>query len=317
MCSFAILLCITQAGRQILPTWLSESPGDWHDEGEVHGQSSVTLTFAIKQRNLSELEELFWQISDPQHPKYQQFLSSQQITNMVAPHSLTIEALHNELDKHGISRENRQLRGNQDFMKVRANASAFVAMLDVNLRRYRHRHSGEQYIRSTNPPVINVSIIDFIGGLTHLPQRRLVEHQLPSVDEPPSNIPAVFWPMNISGVNRSSFSHSVQLVLDKAVAKLLGEQVASMNFVQEISFPLRGMVACVLKAEGIPEGGPGSNPELEKDDAEAQVIIIEVDTKYLVKSRSTQYILSFFVYTPNGKCHLFYSAFTVDTFRTK
>lgn len=30
----------------------------------------VTLTIAIKQRNVEELEDIFWKVSDPRHPQY-------------------------------------------------------------------------------------------------------------------------------------------------------------------------------------------------------------------------------------------------------
>ena len=60
-------------------------PGWTKSELPASDDSPGHFVIALKQRNLDELESLFWNVSTPGNPKYQEFSSRQEILRLIAP----------------------------------------------------------------------------------------------------------------------------------------------------------------------------------------------------------------------------------------
>ena len=54
-------------------------------------EEGVNLVFALKQKNVDVLEELFWKASDPESPDYGSHLSLEEISDLVRPSDETVK----------------------------------------------------------------------------------------------------------------------------------------------------------------------------------------------------------------------------------
>lgn len=82
---FATTLCISALHSN------SDLPlaAQWTDIGAISnakaGSTEVGITFALKQRNVEQLERAFKAISDPNSASYQEFMTVDQIQALVSP----------------------------------------------------------------------------------------------------------------------------------------------------------------------------------------------------------------------------------------
>lgn len=68
---------------------LFDSRNDWARSGYADGSQLHTVMFAIKQNNLDVLEKIFWEVSDPKHPKWGKHLTRQQVADITAHQNST------------------------------------------------------------------------------------------------------------------------------------------------------------------------------------------------------------------------------------
>jgi len=64
---------------------------------------NVHFTIALKLRNVNVMERMFHSVSDPKSSEYQNFLTSQQVIDMVAPAPQDHDSVVNWLESHGIT----------------------------------------------------------------------------------------------------------------------------------------------------------------------------------------------------------------------
>merc|ERR1711865_34974 len=62
----------------------------------------IKLMFGLRQTNLDQLEQSLLAVSDPQSPEYGRHLSNDQVHELIAPTSSSINAVRDWLSSHGI-----------------------------------------------------------------------------------------------------------------------------------------------------------------------------------------------------------------------
>lgn len=78
-------------------------PRSWTAVGSVDKSESINLQIGLKQRNEGLVERHLLEISDPDHERYGQHLTADEISDMVQPTGDTVDSVHSWLASHGIS----------------------------------------------------------------------------------------------------------------------------------------------------------------------------------------------------------------------
>ncbi|KFQ78545.1 Tripeptidyl-peptidase 1, partial [Phoenicopterus ruber ruber] len=90
-------------------------PPGWTHTGRVNPSHEVQLTFALRQRGVGRLAWLVDAVSDPHSPRYGQYLSLEQVRDLVQPSPVTLMAVLKWLQSHGV--ENCRSVTTLDFLE--------------------------------------------------------------------------------------------------------------------------------------------------------------------------------------------------------
>jgi tripeptidyl-peptidase-1 len=142
---------------------------DWMEVDRALPQETVSLRFALKQRNLDVLEATLLDRADPYSPNYAKWWTTSQILDLVAPESSVADAVVNFLLQNGaMNVENRR-----DMIKCEMAVRNIETLLRTTMNVYEAGNS--QIIRTrdgyTMPSEI-AQYVDFISGLEEFPQVR-------------------------------------------------------------------------------------------------------------------------------------------------
>jgi len=144
----------------------------WKDEGwkmldRVEPHKTLELSFALKQENIEQLEELFWEVSDPDSRIYGKYLTTDQITEMIAPSFETYSLIDKWLKNEGVV--DCDLVANKDYMNCRMPCKLAEKVLTGAVFFYFcHDKYHKKVIRSTSRYYIPEYIaenLDFVGQL--------------------------------------------------------------------------------------------------------------------------------------------------------
>lgn len=142
---------------------------DWMEVDRALPQETVSLRFALKQRNLDVLEATLLDRADPYSPNYAKWWTTSQILDLVAPESSVADAVVNFLLQNGaMNVENRR-----DMIKCEMAVRDVETLLRTTMNVY--EAGTTQIIRTrdgyTMPSEIS-QYVDFIAGLEEFPQVR-------------------------------------------------------------------------------------------------------------------------------------------------
>eukprot|EP00026_Physarum_polycephalum_P006877 Phypoly_transcript_06930.p1 GENE.Phypoly_transcript_06930~~Phypoly_transcript_06930.p1 ORF type:complete len:539 (+),score=108.07 Phypoly_transcript_06930:58-1674(+) len=166
-----VLVCAILLGLLAF-THASESE-EWDVIGEASLESQLQFIVAIKQQNVKELNDIFWQVSDPQSPNYGKYLSHEEVSQLVVPKGESIEAVINWLTSNGI--ESYEFTSSSDMLRVYTTVDIASSWLNAKYLVHKHRVTGDTIIKSTADYVIPQEVkehIDFVTGHAGFPLSR-------------------------------------------------------------------------------------------------------------------------------------------------
>jgi hypothetical protein len=108
-----VLAVASASGRHVFFT-RSSVPSGWTMGAPAPKDAKVGFMIALKQRNLEALEALFWAVSTPGSPQYQQYQTIDQILELVAPEHSCHDAVVHWLRSHG----HVDIRSTRDALEV-------------------------------------------------------------------------------------------------------------------------------------------------------------------------------------------------------
>ncbi|KAH9168156.1 subtilisin-like protein [Lactarius sanguifluus] len=77
-------------------------PDNWVDLGHPSAGTTIDLHLALKSHDENALIDALYEVSDPNHPRYRAYLSKEQVADLVAPHTDTLELIDTWLEHLGI-----------------------------------------------------------------------------------------------------------------------------------------------------------------------------------------------------------------------
>lgn len=137
--------------------------------GHVPSQQELHLAIGLALQNTNELHQLFEAVSDPNSPKYRQYITPAEFNAEFAPSpeaydALILYATSNQL--HYTTFSNRLI------LDVSGSATNIEKALHIKLNRYQHPNKGTYFAPENNPTVpANLSILN-IQGLNDLARPR-------------------------------------------------------------------------------------------------------------------------------------------------
>eukprot|EP01128_Nolandella_sp_AFSM9_P005147 TRINITY_DN2448_c0_g1_i1.p1 TRINITY_DN2448_c0_g1~~TRINITY_DN2448_c0_g1_i1.p1 ORF type:complete len:702 (-),score=189.16 TRINITY_DN2448_c0_g1_i1:87-2192(-) len=207
------------------------------------------FTVGLKQQNLSMLEKYFWAVADPSSPQFQNYLTADQLTEMVGALPSEITAVSEWFRLKGAQVE---LVGNDDALSVTMTLAQIEDTFKLQMLHHRHSRTDKEIVRSTTAPVLPQHIsdsIDLIVGLNDFPNTNA---RLPRTLSPKTFPPA---PIAAPGeavaapVVRIVYASKNALIFDMTFTCPVGEP-APTSLASPCSSPATFHVKTLLKGLG-------------------------------------------------------------------
>ncbi|KAM9466602.1 tripeptidyl-peptidase 1 [Clarias gariepinus] len=144
-------------------------PEDWTHAGRVALQEEVELTFALKQQNVDQLQELLQLVSDPDSQQYGKYLTLEEVESLVRPSQLTEKTVWTWLQGHGI--RNCRTVQTRDFLQCTMTAQVAENLLP-GTEFHRYKKGDQTIIRSSSQYSVHEDVfehLDFVGGVLRFP----------------------------------------------------------------------------------------------------------------------------------------------------
>eukprot|EP01133_Synstelium_polycarpum_P001425 gene1425-1653_t len=143
----------------------------WEEvSANVDASTPVAFRIFIKQQNKDLLAKTARSVSDPDSSSYGQYLSVDQVTEIIAPSAESLEIVDQWINSFNpISVDYHK---NKDSVRVVMSASNVESMLSVQLSAWVHSTTLNTIVRSAKDPVLEDNIsahIDLITGISHFP----------------------------------------------------------------------------------------------------------------------------------------------------
>jgi len=150
-------------------------PRGWNKLGRAAANEEIQLHIAVSLQNTDKLEEIFWEVSDPLHENYGNFLSFDQLHALVAPPKSTLQKIFNWLEISPARSQilNIDIPASGDYVVVDITVEGAETLLSTNYYYYTHAETGMKLIRTPGPYYVPAEVqehIDFIGGVVRFPR---------------------------------------------------------------------------------------------------------------------------------------------------
>jgi tripeptidyl-peptidase-1 len=145
------------------------APKGWTLGSPAEMEERVVFQLALKQRNLDVLEKKFWEISDPKHAEYQNFMTPEEIATLVRSDETQRQRVLQWLQESGIGRMSIKDLG--DSIKVTTTVRIASAMFGARFHGFHHA-DGRRLVRVMGEysiPNSLVGIVELVSGLSTFP----------------------------------------------------------------------------------------------------------------------------------------------------
>jgi len=128
------------------------------------------MLLGLKQRNLDQLEELFWAVSTPGSAEYRKFRSQQEIMAIIAPSADEVKAVMSWLVANGVEAKNIKSQG--DALDVVTTVEVAERLMHTTLHQWTNVKNGKKLVRVVGEWGLDSEIsplIDMVEGITNFP----------------------------------------------------------------------------------------------------------------------------------------------------
>ncbi|KAK6596575.1 Pro-kumamolisin [Botrytis cinerea] len=122
-------------------------PAQWQRVGPARSNHMVNLQIGLKQGQFDELERHLYEVSDPDHHRYGQHLSADEVNDLVKPSDETHNLVHEWLQDNNIEPASLEYSPAKDWIKVTISIEDIESLLDTEYSTYQHE-DGEYIVRT-------------------------------------------------------------------------------------------------------------------------------------------------------------------------
>ncbi|KIJ35652.1 hypothetical protein M422DRAFT_262052 [Sphaerobolus stellatus SS14] len=148
---------------------LSSIPSGWlMHEDLPSAETMITLQVGLKQQKVDKLIEALYEVSDPDHKRYGNHLSKEQVEALVQPHPSSLAAVDDWLTSCGVDPASATRSPAKDWLTVTVPISLAEQLVNAKYRTFNHMESKRKVVRSLeyNLPASVSEHIDVIHPTT-------------------------------------------------------------------------------------------------------------------------------------------------------
>eukprot|EP01097_Dermamoeba_algensis_P011005 TRINITY_DN8369_c0_g1_i1.p1 TRINITY_DN8369_c0_g1~~TRINITY_DN8369_c0_g1_i1.p1 ORF type:complete len:627 (+),score=160.53 TRINITY_DN8369_c0_g1_i1:31-1911(+) len=141
------------------------APPSWELLRRAASNEEHSFFIALPQRNLDLLEKKYWAVSDPDSEDYGNFLSQEEILQIVKPDAKAVQEVLLWLSKYGVS----NIKNFGDAIRVTAAVEAVEKLFQTELHLFRHKVTGRKLRRNLGTysiPKYLTEHISFVTGIS-------------------------------------------------------------------------------------------------------------------------------------------------------
>lgn len=138
-----------------------------NDIDQVSHDSTIKLTFAMKQRNIGLLEKRLLEMSTPSSPSYGKHMSLEEINSLTGPSDTSVDTVIRFLHNHGVD----NFEYSSGFLRAIVSVTAAEQMLETKYRRYSRTLDGTSVLRCDNYtlPEEIADVVSFVAPTINFP----------------------------------------------------------------------------------------------------------------------------------------------------
>ncbi|KAJ7197780.1 family S53 protease-like protein, partial [Mycena pura] len=121
-------------------------PAGFVKVGDAPPSQELPLRIALKSKNLAGLESELYNVSDPNGPRYRQWMSAEMVREYAMPEQDTLSAVNNWLLENGILAAPISPAG--DMLQINMSVAHANEVFDANFATYQHTDSGTDMVRT-------------------------------------------------------------------------------------------------------------------------------------------------------------------------
>lgn len=106
-------------------------PKGWIKHSEPLANQRIVLKIALPQPKFSQLERHLYEVSDPDHERYGQHLTKEEVEELVSPHPESLDAVNNWLSSLGFSDHDLIRSPAQDWVTIKVPLAMAEQMLNT------------------------------------------------------------------------------------------------------------------------------------------------------------------------------------------
>jgi len=149
--------------------------GGWEKQRASHEDTVMGVGFAFKTNPVkrAQLEEIFWEVSDPQHENYGKYLSREEVMEYIAASDESIELVMSWLAKFGDFET--VVLPNKDMIRAQIPVNTLSSMLRTEFAEFHNEKFNITVDRVVKPyhlPDAIADVIDLVDGVAMLPGLR-------------------------------------------------------------------------------------------------------------------------------------------------
>jgi tripeptidyl-peptidase-1 len=182
----ALAVVVAASGHQHVFFTRSTVPKGWTKGAAAPKNAAVNFMVALKQRNLEALEALFWAVSTPGNPQYQDFQTTEAILDIVAPEAKCHDDVMEWLKAAG----KVQLKSTRDAIEVHTSVGVAEKLFNTKFHVFRHE-SRKPIVKAWGAMSMPASVyqyVDMIEGISTFPIPHL-SYKITPGDGPSAIVP--------------------------------------------------------------------------------------------------------------------------------
>ncbi|KAF8914258.1 subtilisin-like protein [Gymnopilus junonius] len=125
-------------------------PHGWVKHSAAPADHRIVLKIGLPQPNFHVLEKHLYEVSDPDHERYGQHLSKEEVEELVTPHPESLDLVNEWLSGFGITEDELLRSPAKDWITIKVPVSMAEKMLDTKYHVFQHTASGDYLVRTTS-----------------------------------------------------------------------------------------------------------------------------------------------------------------------
>jgi tripeptidyl-peptidase-1 len=136
--------CAYKTKEEIYP------PLGWVKHSKPAPDHPISLRIGLPQLNFHVLEQHLYEVSDPEHERYGQHLSKEEVEALVSPHPESLNALNEWLAGFDLKEDDLVRSPAKDWITITIPVRTAEKMLDTTYDVWEHTGSGDRLVRTTS-----------------------------------------------------------------------------------------------------------------------------------------------------------------------